>query len=73
MKTEIKSYGDEDTDFYDNEMPKVGCSYTCLAVITIDSVLKKRWKLLPAGAFCWWPRNFFLWFWWKIIFPLIKA
>ena len=42
LKTEIKSYGDEATDFYDNEMPKVACSYTCLAVITIDFVLKKR-------------------------------
>ena len=42
LKTKIKSYSDEDADFYDNEIPKVGCSYTCLAVITIDSVLKKR-------------------------------
>ena len=33
MKTKIKSYGDEVTDFYDKEIPKVDPNYTCLAVI----------------------------------------
>ena len=41
LKTKIKSYGDEATDFHDKEIPKVASDYTCLAVITIGSTLKK--------------------------------
>ena len=41
MKTEIKSHGDEVTDFYNKEIPKAGPNHTCLAVINFDSVLKK--------------------------------
>ena len=37
----MKSHGDEVTDFYDKIFPKVDCSYTCLAVISLDSALKK--------------------------------
>ena len=42
MKTKIKSYGDEATDFHDLESPKVGSNYTCLAVILIYFALKKE-------------------------------
>ena len=42
LKTKIKSYGDEATDFYDNEIPKVGSNYTCLAVIS-----KLNYRLWP--------------------------
>ena len=28
-KTKIKCYGDEDTDFYDKAIPKVGSNHTC--------------------------------------------
>ena len=28
LKTKIKSYGDETTDFHDKEIPKVGFNYT---------------------------------------------
>ena len=42
MKTKIKSYGDEATAFHDKEIPKAGSNHTCLAVITIDSTLKKE-------------------------------
>ena len=42
LKTKIKPYGDEVTDFRDKEMPKAGSNYTCLAVTTIDSALKER-------------------------------
>ena len=45
MKTKIKSYSEEVTDFHGKEMPKAGSNYTCLAVTTIDSALKERWKL----------------------------
>ena len=41
LKTKIKSYGDEVTDFYDKEIPKMNSNYTCLAVISLDSALKK--------------------------------
>ena len=41
MKTKIKSHGDEVTDFYDKKIPKVNSNYTCLAVISLDSTLKK--------------------------------
>ena len=41
VKTRIKSYDHEATDFHYNEIAKVGSNYTCLAVISLDSVLKK--------------------------------
>ena len=41
MKTNIKSYDNEVTDFLDKEIPKAGSDCTCLAVITIGSDLKK--------------------------------
>ena len=39
LKTKIKPYGDKARDF--KKILKVGSSYTCLAVILIDFVLKK--------------------------------
>ena len=41
MKTNIKSYDDEATDFHNKEMPKAGSNHTCLAVIITDSVIEK--------------------------------
>ena len=41
LKTEIKSYSDEATGFHDKEIPEVNSGYTCLAVINVDSALKK--------------------------------
>ena len=41
MKTKVKSYSDEVRDFYNKEIPKVDSNYTCLAVIILDSALKK--------------------------------
>ena len=40
-KTKIKSYGDEASDFHDKEIPEMGSNHTCLAVISLDSALKK--------------------------------
>ena len=37
----IKFYCDETTDFHDKEMPKMGSNHTFLAVISLDSALKK--------------------------------
>ena len=36
-----KSDGDEVTDFNDKKFPKVESNQTCLAVISLDSALKK--------------------------------
>ena len=41
LKTKIKFYDDEATDFHDKEIPKVGYNHTFLAVTTIYSALKK--------------------------------
>ena len=37
LKTKIKSHGDEVTDFYDKNIPKVDSVHTCLAVIRFCS------------------------------------
>ena len=47
MKTKIKSYGDEITDFYDKWMPEVDSNPTCLAVINLDSALNKDRNYYP--------------------------
>ena len=41
FKTRIKSHGDEVTDFFDKEIPKVDSKHICLAVIILVSALKK--------------------------------
>ena len=41
LKTKIKSYGDEVTDFCNEKIPKVDSNHTCLAVISLDSAVKK--------------------------------
>ena len=41
MTTKKKSIGNEITDFYDKEIPKVDSSHTCLATIGLDFALKK--------------------------------
>ena len=41
LKTKIKSYSNVATDFQNKEMPIAGSNNACLAVITIDSALKK--------------------------------
>ena len=49
LRTKIKFYINEVTDFYDKEIPKVGSNHICLAVINLESALTKNenyWKLL---------------------------
>ena len=41
LKTKIKSHGDEVTDFYKKKITKLNSNHTCLAVISLDSALKK--------------------------------
>ena len=41
LKTKIKSYVDEVTDFYSKKIQKVDSNYTSWAVISLDSALKK--------------------------------
>ena len=47
LKNKIKSPRDEVTDFYDKEIPKVDSNHTCLAVISLDSALKKDENYYP--------------------------
>ena len=47
LRTKIKAYCDEVTDFYDKKIPKVESNHTCLAVITMDSALKKNDNFCP--------------------------
>ena len=47
MKTKIKSYGDEVTDFYNKEIPKMDSNHTCLAVMSLDSALNKDRNYYP--------------------------
>ena len=47
LKTKIKSHGDKVTDFYDKKFPKVDSNHTCLAVISLDSSLKKDENYYP--------------------------
>ena len=47
MKTKTKSHGDEVTDFYNKKIPKLDSNYTCLAVISLDSALKKDDNYYP--------------------------
>ena len=41
LKTKINSLGDQVTYFYHKKIPKVESNHTCLAVIRLDSALKK--------------------------------
>ena len=41
MKTKINFHGDEVTDFYDKKVSKTDSNPICLAVISLDSALKK--------------------------------
>ena len=47
LKTKITSHVTEVTDFYDKEIPKVDSNHTCLAVISLDSALKKDDNYYP--------------------------
>ena len=47
LKTKIKSYGDEVTDFYNKEIPKMDSNHTCLAVMSLDSALNKDRSYYP--------------------------
>ena len=47
MKIKIKSHCGEVTYFYDKQIPKVDSNHTCLAVISLDSALKKDDNYYP--------------------------
>ena len=47
LKTKIKSHGDEVKDFYNKKIPRVDSNHPCLAVISLDSVLKKDGTFYP--------------------------
>ena len=47
LKTKLKSHCDEVTDIYDKEIPKADSNHPCLAVISLDSALKKNENYYP--------------------------
>ena len=47
MKTKIKSHGDEVRDFYGKKISKLNSNHTCLAIISLDSALKKDDNYYP--------------------------
>ena len=47
MKTKAKFYGDEATDFHNKEVTEVDYSCTCLAVISLGSILGVYEKYYP--------------------------
>ena len=47
LKSKVKFYGDEATDFHDKKVPKVDSSYTCLTVISLDSNFGAYEKYYP--------------------------
>ena len=47
LKTKITLHGDEVTDFYDKKLPKLDLNHTCLAVISLNSALKKYENFYP--------------------------
>ena len=48
LKTKIKSHDDDEvTGFYDKKIPTLDSNHTCLAVITLDSALKKDDSYYP--------------------------
>ena len=47
MKTKIKSYGDETTDFFARKILEAGSNQICWSVVLIDSVLKKGGNFYP--------------------------
>ena len=47
LKTKIKQFGDQDTDFYNKEILKVDSNYTCLTVIRLDSAVKNDENYYP--------------------------
>ena len=47
LKTKIKSYSNEATNFHAKEMLKTGPHHTCLPVINVDSALKEDENYYP--------------------------
>ena len=47
LKTKLKSHGEENKEFYDEQIPKMGSNSTCLAVISEDSTLNKDRNYYP--------------------------
>ena len=52
IKAKVREFnGVIKTNFLDNEIPKENVHYTCMAGITIDSVMRMEKKELPTGLF----------------------
>ena len=47
LKTKIKSQGNEATDLYDKEIPKLDSNHTCLGEINLNSAFNKDGSYYP--------------------------
>ena len=47
LKNKMKSYGEKVTDFYDKKFPRVDSYHTSLAVISLNSAVKKDENYYP--------------------------
>ena len=47
MKTKIKFYGDEVTDFCNKKIPKMDSNHTCSALTSLDSAFKEDENYYP--------------------------
>ena len=47
LKTKIKYHGYEATDLYNKKIPELDSNHACLAVISLDSALKKKENCYP--------------------------
>ena len=47
MQIKIKSHDGEVTDFYDKKISKLDSNLTCLAILSLDSALKKDDNCYP--------------------------
>ena len=47
LKSKVKCFGDKVTDFYAKKNHQVNSNYTCLAIISLDSALKKDETYCP--------------------------
>ena len=51
LKTNIKSHGNEVTDYYNKKIPELDSNHTCLAVISLESALKIMTTIIICKCF----------------------
>ena len=47
LKSKIKLYADEATDFHNKKFPRMDSNHNCLAIVSLDSALNKDGNYYP--------------------------